>query len=135
VIKVPAWAQPKVAYSMAIVAKSPNKAAAQAFIAEILSRRGQATMQKYGFLPITTPVPTITKLSLTKAKPGASVAVRGTNLSGTTSVTFHGVPARFKVVSGTKLTITVPKHAKTGTLTVTTPAGTATSSKPFKIVK
>jgi molybdate transport system substrate-binding protein len=135
VIKVPAWAQPKIAYAMAIVARSQNKAAAQAFIDKVLSRQGQATMLKYGFLPITAPVPTITKLSIAKGKPGISVSLSGTNLNGTTSVTFKGVPARFKVVSGTKLTITVPVKAKTGAITVTSPAGTATSTKSFRIIR
>ena len=135
VIKLPAWAQPKIAYSMAIVAKSQNKAAAQAFIDEVLSKSGQATMLKYGFLPITAPVPAITKLSLSKGKPGVSVSVTGANLTGTTSVTFQGVPAKFKIVSATKLVITVPTKAKTGAITVTTPAGTATSAKAFVVLK
>jgi molybdate transport system substrate-binding protein len=135
VIKVPAWAQPKIAYAMAIVSRSQNKAAAQAFIDQVLSQAGQATMQKYGFLPITAPVPTITKLSVTKAKPGAVVTITGTNLTGTTSVTFQGIPAQFKIVSGSKLTITVPSKAKTGTITVTNPSGTATSTKSFTVIK
>jgi molybdate transport system substrate-binding protein len=135
VIKVPAWAQPKIAYALAIVSRSQNKAAAQAFIDEVMSKQGQATMLKYGFLPITAPVPTITKLSITKGKPGVALSVSGTNLNGTTSVTFQGVPARFKVVSGTKITITVPVKAKSGTITVTNPAGTATSAKAFRVIK
>ncbi len=61
------------------------------------------------------------------------MTISGTNLAGTTSVTFHGVPARFRVVSGTRLTITVPARAKTGTITVTSPSGTATS-KVFRVV-
>ena len=52
VIKVPAWAQPKVTYSMAVVSKSPNQAAAQAFIKEVLSKAGQAKLQAFGFLPL-----------------------------------------------------------------------------------
>src|SRR4029077_205814 len=52
VIKVPAWAQPKVTYSMAVVTKSPNQAAAQAFITEMLSKAGQARLQAFGFLPL-----------------------------------------------------------------------------------
>jgi molybdate transport system substrate-binding protein len=52
VIKVPAWAQPKVIYAMAVVTRSSNKDAAQAFIDKILSSSGQATMAKYGFLPL-----------------------------------------------------------------------------------
>jgi molybdate transport system substrate-binding protein len=53
VISVPAWAQPKVTYAMAVVTKSPNQTAAQAFVNEVLSKAGQATMQSYGFLPLT----------------------------------------------------------------------------------
>jgi molybdate transport system substrate-binding protein len=52
VLKVPAWAQPKVTYSLAIVSASGNKAAAQQFINEVLSKAGQRTMLAYGFLPI-----------------------------------------------------------------------------------
>src|SRR5262249_5006413 len=52
VIKVPVWAQPKVIYAMAVVSKSPNKAAAQAFIDRVLSPAGQAVMKKYGFLAL-----------------------------------------------------------------------------------
>jgi molybdate transport system substrate-binding protein len=126
VINVPAWAQPKIAYAMAVVTKSPNQAAAQAFVNEVMSKAGQAEMLKYGFLPITAPVPTITKVSATKTRTGASLTVSGTNFKGTTSVTFQGVPAKFKVVSPLKITLTVPPKAKTGSLTVTNPSGTAT---------
>jgi molybdate transport system substrate-binding protein len=52
VIKVPAWAQPKVVYAMAVISRSPNKAAAQAFVDRVLSPAGQATMAKYGFLAL-----------------------------------------------------------------------------------
>ena len=52
VIKVPAWAQPKVAYSMAVVSASGNQAAAARFIQEVLSPAGQKAMLSYGFLPI-----------------------------------------------------------------------------------
>src|ERR1700720_2518691 len=34
-IKVPAWAQPKITYAMAIVTKSPNQAAAQAWVNKV----------------------------------------------------------------------------------------------------
>jgi molybdate transport system substrate-binding protein len=125
-IKVPAWAQPKITYAMAVVTKSPNQAAAQAWVQKVLSPAGQAVFVKDGFLPLTAPVPTIAKVSPTHGRPGATVTVTGTNLNGTTSVTIQGVPAKFKVASPTKLTLTVPAKAKTGLLTVTNPSGTAT---------
>jgi len=59
VIPVPAWAQPKVTYAMAVVTKSPNQAAAQAFVTEVLSKAGQAKLLSYGFLPLTKPKPKI----------------------------------------------------------------------------
>ena len=127
-IKVPAWAQPKITYALAIVTRSPNQAAAQAFINKVLSPAGQAIFVKDGFLPLTAPVPTITKVAPAHAAPGTTVTLTGTNLTGTTSVTIQGVPAKFKVVSATKLTFVVPAKAKTGTITVTNPSGTAKSA-------
>jgi molybdate transport system substrate-binding protein len=125
-IRVPAWAQPKITYSMCVMTKSPNQSAAQAWVATVLSPAGQAIFVKDGFLALTAPVPTITKLAPKSARVGATVTITGTNLTGTTSVTFQGVPAKFKIVSATKLTLTVPTKAKTGSLTVTNPSGTAT---------
>src|SRR5262249_9032777 len=51
VIKIPAWAQPKVRFGVCIVSTSSNKPAAQAFINLVLSRKGQLQLRKYGFLP------------------------------------------------------------------------------------
>jgi molybdate transport system substrate-binding protein len=128
-IKVPAWAQPKITYALAIVTKSPNQAAAQAWVAKVLSAAGQAIFVKNGFLPLTAPVPTISNVTPTHAKVGATVTLTGTNFSGTTSVTIQGVPAKFKVVSAAKLTLTIPARAKSGAITVTNPSGTATSKR------
>jgi molybdate transport system substrate-binding protein len=124
-IKVPAWAQPKITYAMCVMTKSPNQAAAQDWVNTILSPKGQAVFITDGFLPLTAPVPSIVKVSPVKAKAGATLTVTGTNLGSTTSVTFAGVPASFKPKSAVKLTVTVPAKAKTGDLTVTNPNGTA----------
>ena len=128
-IKVPAWAQPKITYSMAIVTKSPNQAAAQAWIDKVLSKEGQAVFVKNGFLPLTAAVPTVASFAPAKAKVGSTVTLTGTNFTHTTSVTIQGVAAKFKVVSPTKITFTVPARAKSGAITVTNPAGTATSKR------
>jgi molybdate transport system substrate-binding protein len=50
-VKVPAWAQPKVQYGMCVVSTSGDKAGAQAFIARVLGKAGQAKLLRYGFLP------------------------------------------------------------------------------------
>jgi molybdate transport system substrate-binding protein len=62
VIKVPAWAQPKVIYAMAVVTGSSNQAAAHAYIKKVLSKSGQATFARFGFLPL--PTPTLVKPAL-----------------------------------------------------------------------
>ncbi|HEX7524954.1 MAG TPA: extracellular solute-binding protein, partial [Gaiellaceae bacterium] len=51
-IKIPAWAQPRVRYEIAVVSKSPNKTAAQTWVKGILSKKGQAALAAAGFLPI-----------------------------------------------------------------------------------
>jgi molybdate transport system substrate-binding protein len=56
-IKVPAWAQPKVQYGICVVADSGSKGAAQAFIARVLSKTGQAKLIAAGFLPRVKPAP------------------------------------------------------------------------------
>lgn len=52
VIRIPAWAQPRVRYEIAVVSKSGNRAAAQAWIKGILSAKGQAALKSAGFLPL-----------------------------------------------------------------------------------
>jgi molybdate transport system substrate-binding protein len=52
VIRIPAWAQPRVRYEIAVVSSSSNKAAGQAWIKTLLSAKGQAALRSYGFLPL-----------------------------------------------------------------------------------
>ena len=52
VIRIPAWAQPRVRYEIAVVSKSANKAAAQAWIKAILSAKGQTALKNAGFLAL-----------------------------------------------------------------------------------
>ena len=52
VIRIPAWAQPRVRYEIAVVSKSANKAAAQAWIKGILSAKGQTALKNAGFLAL-----------------------------------------------------------------------------------
>jgi molybdate transport system substrate-binding protein len=54
VLKIPAWAQPKVTYELAVVSSSSNKAVAQQFVKEILSKAGQKKLLAAGFLPLPT---------------------------------------------------------------------------------
>jgi len=66
-------------------------------------------------------------------KVGTKVIILGNKLKGTTSVTFNGSVAVFKVVSGTEITTSVPRGAITGKVQVTTPSGTLTSNVNFLV--
>jgi molybdate transport system substrate-binding protein len=57
VVKVPAWAQPKVQYGMCVVTGSGNKADSRAFIAKVVGKPGQAKLVAAGFLPRVKPKP------------------------------------------------------------------------------
>jgi molybdate transport system substrate-binding protein len=50
VIKVPAWAQPKVQYGICVVSSSSQKPAAKTFLKRVLSKAGQKKLHKFGFL-------------------------------------------------------------------------------------
>jgi molybdate transport system substrate-binding protein len=51
VIKIPAWAQPKLQYGICVVSSSSQKTAAKAFIKRVLGKAGQKKLHRYGFLP------------------------------------------------------------------------------------
>ncbi|TAK60147.1 MAG: T9SS type A sorting domain-containing protein, partial [Bacteroidetes bacterium] len=77
--------------------------------------------------------PTILSFVPTSGTPGASVVITGYAFTGATSVEFNGAAASFTVNSYSQITATVPATATTGVITVTTPAGTATSATNFTL--
>jgi len=69
-------------------------------------------------------------------KVGQKAQILGQALTGTTSVTFNGVPAtNFKVSSDTFMTAVVPDGATTGPVVVKTPTGSLTSNVSFRVSK
>jgi len=69
------------------------------------------------------------------AKVGQQFGILGYGLTGTTSVSFNGVAAKFKLQSDTLLVATVPAGATTAYVTVTTPSATLTSNVPFHVIR
>jgi len=66
---------------------------------------------------------------------GQPVQILGQGLTGTTSVTFNGIPATsFSIVRDTYMTAVVPTGATTGPVMVTTPIGTLTSNRNFRVI-
>ena len=86
------------------------------------------------FLPllVLAQVPTLTALSPFIGVPGSTIALTGTNLTGTTTITFTGaagtktVTTGFTVASSTSITgVVVPAGAQSGPVKVTRPSGTS----------
>jgi uncharacterized repeat protein (TIGR03803 family) len=68
-------------------------------------------------------------------KPGSSVIILGTDLSGTTKVTFNGAYAPFTIVSNSEITATVPGSATSGPVFVAGPTRTLKSNQRFNITE
>lgn len=64
---------------------------------------------------------------------GQVVTILGNNLTGSTSVTFNGTTAKFKVVSVTYIQAQVPAGATTGMIEVTTPTETLSRNIVFLV--
>ena len=80
-----------------------------------------------GLAPFVSPNPAFGRV-------GLKIAILGNNLTGTTSVTFNGVPATFTVLGDTLIKATVPTGATTGTIQVTTTSGTLSSNVAFQVL-
>ncbi len=74
----------------------------------------------------------ITSFTPTNSAPGTTVTITGQNFLGATNVSFNGATANFTPpVINTTLQAVVPANVTTGPISVSTPAGTATSSRLF----
>jgi len=71
--------------------------------------------------------PSIASMSPPSGPAGTEVALLGSNLAGTTSVTFNGTAASFSALGAAQLRATVPASATTGPVVVAGPGGTATA--------
>jgi streptogramin lyase len=81
----------------------------------------------------TTVTPGIGSFSPSSGPAGTTVTITGQNLSGATKVAFNGTPAAITSDTATQIVTDVPAGATTGHISVTTPAGTATSKATFTV--
>ena len=80
--------------------------------------------------------PTIASFAPASGAVGIVVTISGSNFAGVTAVRFNGFEATtYTVNSLTQISATVPTTASTGAVTVSTPRGTATSSRNFTILQ
>jgi hypothetical protein len=73
------------------------------------------------------------KFSPTKASPGTVVTVKGKNLDQVASAVIGGVQAEIRPVSNSKLDVTVPATAVTGSLTLVSASGDVVSKVPIVV--
>jgi hypothetical protein len=74
------------------------------------------------------------KVTPTKATVGSRVTLKGKGLAATTAVTFGRAHARFRIVGDGKLVTTVPRHAKSGPIVVTSALAQARSRASFRVL-
>ncbi len=77
--------------------------------------------------------PFLDSFSPTAGSVGDQVSIFGSRLSSVSSVSFNGTPASITSVGFSRLEVVVPAGSTTGPLTVTSPAGSATSTLPFLV--
>jgi IPT/TIG domain-containing protein/flagellar hook capping protein FlgD len=75
--------------------------------------------------------PTISAFTPTYGVPSTVVTIYGTGFATASAVRFNGASANFTVENATRLRATVPLGATSGPISVTNPAGTATSAQNF----
>ena len=98
----------------------------------VVTPGGTATSDA-GFTVTAPAVPTLTGFSPTSGPVGTVVTLTGTNLTGASAVRFNGTAAAFTVSDATHIAATVPAGATSGTVSVVTPGGTATSAASFTV--
>ena len=79
-------------------------------------------------------LPSVTSFNPTTGKTGTSVVITGSDFTNVSQVSFNGtVQPTYTVNSPTQITTTVPSGAITGTISITTIAGTVTSTNSFTV--
>jgi hypothetical protein len=79
-------------------------------------------------------LPTLTGFGPTSGPVGTPVTLTGTGFTGATAVKFGGtVATSYSVASDTQIATAVPAGATSGTISVSSPAGTATSADTFTV--
>jgi hypothetical protein len=104
------------------------------FSANGTSGRG-VRIQGLGITGLSLTAPTITSFTPTTGWTGDTVTITGTNLTGTSAVTFNGTAGTsVNVVNATQVTVVVPAAPTTGKIALTTPEGTVQSATDFTAI-
>jgi hypothetical protein len=99
-----------------------------------LSTSSDTIVRSITYCIVAAGVPCIANVKPASGAVGAAVTITGLNLAHATAVKFHGVAATITTDSATTITTKVPAGASTGTITVTTAGGVATSPTAFTVI-
>ena len=77
--------------------------------------------------------PAVTKFKPTSGPVGTTVVIKGTNLTGATSVAFNGVAATIIKDFARNIRVKVPVGATTGKIEIVTPKGQVQTATVFKV--
>ncbi|HYI11679.1 MAG TPA: IPT/TIG domain-containing protein [Thermoanaerobaculia bacterium] len=103
-------------------------------IVDVVVNSGPLTLTKEDGFRILAPPPTVTGFTPNTGLPGSEVILTGTNFVDVLSVNFSvNAAANFTVDSPTQITAIVPNAGQTGTITVNTDSGTATSAASYTV--
>ncbi len=75
----------------------------------------------------------VRSFSPTSGAPGATVIVKGKNLTQVEAAVIGGATATIQSATSGRLVVSVPTTAVTGTVSLTAASGTVTSSKSFTV--
>ena len=79
------------------------------------------------------PPPAISSFTPSEGPFGTEVTINGSNFTGASQIKFNTTAGNFTIVSETEIRATVPADASTGTISVITSGGTATSADDFTV--
>lgn len=111
-----------------------NPTTAQVYTASVSTTSDTIPKTSTGYCVVAAGVPCIATVATASGAYGSTVTITGANLAGATAVAFHGSAAAILTDTAAKLTTSVPMGATSGTITVTTAGGTATSPSVFKVI-
>ncbi|MEA2559582.1 MAG: hypothetical protein QOH06_1086 [Acidobacteriota bacterium] len=100
----------------------------------VITSNGSAASAAVFSVQAASPLPSISFFNPISGQAGAQITITGTNFANVQSVRFNGVSAGFFVNSASSIMATVPAGAASGPITVTTAAGTASSTQGFVVI-
>jgi hypothetical protein len=126
--------QPAFSYSVVSASEIDAVVPAAATTGTIRVTTANGTATSSSFTVDAAQTPTLASFTPTTLSSGATVTLTGTHFVGATQVQFNGLnAASFTVLSDTGIRATAPYGLTPGTLSVTTPGGTATSGTAYTV--